>query len=105
MAVRCGVTQALASGTTLCLAASLSIGHPLGVPSRELLRHGTPRLHANLARVLIAPNKTFLFPTTHLSSWYILRVRRPRGSNIPIRPGPNIASALRNVLNREVHSV
>src|SRR5450631_293398 len=30
--------QALASGTTLCLAASLSSpGHPLGVPRRELL--------------------------------------------------------------------
>ena len=48
--------QTLARGATLCLAASLSsAGDPLGVPRRELLRHGPPRLHANLAQVFMRP--------------------------------------------------
>src|ERR1035438_7655827 len=54
------VPQALASGTTLCLAASLSsIGDPLGVPRRELLRHGASRLHTNLAQAIMRwPTRT-----------------------------------------------
>jgi hypothetical protein len=49
--------QALASGATFCLAPSLSsAGHPLGVPRRKLLRHGTPRLHANPVQMFIRVN-------------------------------------------------
>jgi hypothetical protein len=50
------LSQALASGTTFCLAPSLSpVGDPLEIPRRELLRHGAPGLHAN-------PVQTFLRP-------------------------------------------
>src|SRR5712692_7401734 len=48
--------QALASGTILCLAPSLSsVGDPLGVPRRELLRHGAPRLYANPVQIFMRP--------------------------------------------------
>jgi NAD(P)-dependent dehydrogenase (short-subunit alcohol dehydrogenase family) len=44
-----------ASGTTFCLAASLSpLGHPMGVPRRKFLWHGAPRLHANLAEAFMS---------------------------------------------------
>jgi hypothetical protein len=40
----------------ICLAASLSsLGDSLGVPRRELLRHGPPRLHANPVQVFMRP--------------------------------------------------
>jgi hypothetical protein len=60
---RCGGTAGVGDGTTLCLAASLSsVGHPLGVPRRELLRHGAPGLHANLAKAFM---KRLLVPQRH----------------------------------------
>src|SRR5580704_15902132 len=44
--------QTLASRATIRLAPSLSsAGDPLAVPRRELLWHGSPGLHANLAEV------------------------------------------------------
>lgn len=44
--------QTLASRATIRLAPSLSLaGDPLGVPCRELLRPGPPRVHANLDQV------------------------------------------------------
>jgi|ERR1700734_914153 Putative transposase of IS4/5 family (DUF4096) len=47
--------QALASGTTLCLAAPFSpLGYRLGVSRRELFRHGAPRLHTNLAQAIMS---------------------------------------------------
>ncbi len=50
------LSPTLASGTTFCVAASFSSARdPLGVPRRELLRHGPPRLHANPVQVFMRP--------------------------------------------------
>jgi hypothetical protein len=60
------------------------------------------RLEGDLMPLLLLTKPSF-----SLSSWYIpSSAGRPRGSNIPIRPGPgpNIASVLRSGLNREIHS-
>jgi hypothetical protein len=47
--------QTLASRATFRLAPSLSsAGDPVGVPCRELLRHGPPRVHANLVQEFIS---------------------------------------------------
>lgn len=40
---------------TFCLAPSYSsVGDPLGVPRRELLRHGPARVYADLAQVFMS---------------------------------------------------
>ena len=55
MAPSAALPQTLASRTTVCLAPSFSSARdPLGVPRRELLRHGASRLHINLAQAIMS---------------------------------------------------
>jgi hypothetical protein len=61
----------LASRETLRLAPSLSsAGDPVGIPRRELLRHGPPRVHANLVQEFISD---YSYRSTTMGSTFAAR--------------------------------